>query len=207
MSASMSYFGLAYNTPTFGLDVRLVFIIPCILMPTIVLNAYLENRFGRKVMLFISLLGTGLSLLATTLIPRGVFAYNWPVIVVIYMGFWFSGGSFNFAYSYTRELFPTSLRSSTMGFASGMARVGSVLSALIATLDSINVMLPVLIYGGVSILSGLACAMVTPETKDIGLPDSLEDAENNARQPNPWFTCGRKRKQSLNLVHCNWSHA
>ena len=43
--------------------------------------------------------------------------------------------AFDVAYSYTRELFPTSMRSTAMGVGSGFARIGSMLSPLIATLE------------------------------------------------------------------------
>ena len=43
--------------------------------------------------------------------------------------------AFDVAYSYTRELFPTSMRSTAMGVGSGFARIGSMISALIALLE------------------------------------------------------------------------
>ena len=58
MSLSMAYFGLAFNIPTFGLDVMLIFILPTVFTPVIFLNPFLENTFGRKTMLFLSLLLT-----------------------------------------------------------------------------------------------------------------------------------------------------
>ena len=46
--------------------------------------------------------------------------------------------AFDVAYSYMRELFPTSMRSTTMGIGSGFARIGSMLSPLIATLEDVK---------------------------------------------------------------------
>ena len=88
-----------------------------------------------------------------------------------------------------------------MGFASAFARVGSVLSAMIAALDAINIMLPVLIYGGICIASAFACFWINPETKDLGLPDTLADAEEAARGTNSWLQCcgGGKKKEKAKM--------
>ena len=45
MSASMGYYGLVYNTPTFDWNVYLVFVFPAFfLLPVVLLLPYLENK-------------------------------------------------------------------------------------------------------------------------------------------------------------------
>ncbi len=48
MSLSMAYFGLIYNTPPFGYDVRVVYVIPGLAFGwAVFFMPYLENKFGR----------------------------------------------------------------------------------------------------------------------------------------------------------------
>ena len=165
----------------------------------LIFNPYLENNYGRKTMVFISVLATGVSLLLTLAVPDGAFAYNWPIIALLYIGQMFCANCFTYSYSYTRELFPTSLRSSTMGFASAMARVGSMVSSSIAPLEEINVLIPFLVYGVISFIGAVLCVWINPETKDLNLPDTLEEAETNAKSPNPWLRCRKGRKNQVGI--------
>ena len=50
-------------------------------------------------------------------------------------------------YTFTKELFPTVLRTTGLGTASAAARIGSSLSPFVAMLDEINPVLPLTIYG------------------------------------------------------------
>lgn len=195
-SFSMAYFGLAYNIPTFGLDVRIVFTLPSFLfVPLMFFNPWVENKLGRKATLSLSLLTCGMFLFLTLCVPKGVFAYNWPIIGFLYMGLYTCGLAFNFGYSFTRELFPTSLRTSALGLASSAARVGSMASAGIASLEEVNILLPSLIYGAFCIAASVWSIWLWPETTELNLPDTLEEAERNASTRNTWLLWKRKTRK------------
>ncbi len=105
MSLSMAYFGLIYNTPTFGKDVRIVYVIPGFAFGWIVFfMPYLENTYGRcvyiqythsneyntgtiinfrKVMLVVSFALTGIPLFLTMVVPSDSF---WVIIILAYAG-------------------------------------------------------------------------------------------------------------------------
>ena len=70
--------------------------------------------------------------------------------------------------------------------ASAGARVGSLSSPLIAMLDVYNPVLPLVVYGIIVLLAGLASLWLWPETKSRKLPETMEEAENVAATKNPW---------------------
>lgn len=185
---SMAYFGLIYNTPAFDLDPIVVFIIPAILdFPVVLSYPFFENSFGRKAMLTGSLLVAGFFLLMTITVPAG-----WPVIILSTIGLKAAGTAFDGGYCFTRELAPTFLRGSALSLASGSARLGSVLSPLVASIHiegSLNVILPVLIYGGLTMIAAITSVWLWPETLNTTLPDNLEEAETQANTRNRWTYC------------------
>jgi len=193
MALSMAYFGLIYNTPTFGFDVRVVFVIPGVAFGWVVfLMPWLENTFGRKVMMAVSFAMCSVPLFLTLAVPRDT---KWLIILLAYAGQCGCSMAFDVAYSWTRELFPTSLRSSAMGVGSGSARIGSMLSPLVALAagDDDNALAPVLIYGGFAVAALLLTAWIWPETKGLNLPNNMEEAEAVAATRNPWLSCLHER--------------
>ena len=79
----------------------------------------IENKLGRKPVLTLSLFLSGILLLLTALVPKG------KAIVILA---WTSTIACTFAYmvlyTYTKELFPTVLRTTGLGTASAAARIG-----------------------------------------------------------------------------------
>ena len=76
-----SYFGLMNHTPEYNWNVYLVFAFPAlILMPTALVQPYLENTFGRKPMLTFPLLLAGLSLIVTQMMEQ--YHLELPVIIM-----------------------------------------------------------------------------------------------------------------------------
>ena len=69
------------------------------------------------------------------------------------------------------------------------ARVGSLSSPFIAMLDAYSPVLPLVIYGSIVLLSGIVSLWLWPETKDLRLPETLEEAEKVAATRNPWVRC------------------
>ena len=178
----MGYYGLIYNTPAFDWNVYLVFIFPGILgIPQSLVLPFIENRLGRKLVITISLFLTGTLLLLTAVVPKGL-----PVIILAWSGTAICGFAAMGCYTYTKELFPTVLRTTALGTASGAARVGSLLSPFIAMLDNTSPVLPLIIYGAVLFIAGIFSLWLWPETNRKKMPETLEEAERVALTRNPW---------------------
>ena len=181
----MGYYGLIYNTPAFDWNIYLVFIFPAILgLPQALLMPLIENKLGRKPVLTLSLFMSGSLLLLTTLVPKGM-----PVIILA----WTSTVSCTFAflvlYTYTKELFPTVLRTTGLGTASAAAQLGSAASPIVAMLDQINPVLPLIIYGVIVLTAAIFSLWLWPETNKKQMTETLEEAEEVAKAENPWVKC------------------
>lgn len=64
-----------------------------------------------------------------------------------------------------------------MGLGQMAARGGAILGPLVRLLAIHGRALPLLLYGGVPVLSGLA-ALLLPETQSLPLPDTIQDVQN-----------------------------
>ncbi|NXD46185.1 S226B protein, partial [Copsychus sechellarum] len=78
--------------------------------------------------------------------------------------------SFNCAYIFTGELFPTVIRQTGMGLGGTMARVGGMVAPLVHLTADVSPVLPLVIYGAAPIVSALATAAL-PETRHAALPE------------------------------------
>jgi len=187
MAFSMGFFGLAYNTPSFDANLYLVFVIPALIcFPLVPIQPYLDNSLGRKKILSCALMTGGVILLLTLAFPRGQGASSWPIIVACWMGQTACGMAFSVGYVYTNELFPTTHRTLALSLSSAGARVGSVSSPLIAMLDVVHPIAPLVVYGVIVLTAGMLSIWLWPETKDIRIMQTMEEAELLATSANPW---------------------
>lgn len=190
LSFSMGYFGLIYNTPSFGWNIFLVFVFPTfIIIPMAIVQPFFENKLGRKLNLTFSLLLAGTMLLLTTAVPSSA---TMGVIVLAWIGTVACSSAFGVGYNFTREIFPTLLRTTALSMCSSTARIGSIISPLIAMLDAYNELLPLIVYGLIVISTGVMSIWIWPETRKIPLPETVEACEAMSATPNEWvakLTC------------------
>lgn len=64
-----------------------------------------------------------------------------------------------------------------VGLSQMAARGGAILGPLVQLLGIHSPLLPMLVYGTVPVLGGLA-ALLLPETRNLPLPDTLQDVQN-----------------------------
>ncbi|KAG0480783.1 hypothetical protein HPP92_011641 [Vanilla planifolia] len=137
-------------------------------VPGLLLSAFVVDRFGRKrsmsAMLFTS------------------FAFLLPLVVnqkeVVTTSLLFGArvcisGSFNIIYVYAPEIYPTSLRTTGVGTASSVGRIGGMLCPLVAVglVHSCHQSIALLLFELVLFLSGLAVVFLPIETTGRGLTD------------------------------------
>lgn len=67
-------------------------------------------------------------------------------------------------------------RMTAVGLGQVAARGGAILGPLVPLLGVYGSWLPLLVFGVVSVLSGLA-ALLLPETKNLPLPDTIQDIQ------------------------------
>jgi hypothetical protein len=187
---TMGYYGLIYNTPSFGWNLYITFCMPAfVTIPVLALQPFLENKIGRKPMMTSLMLFSGVLLLCTVAVPKGVFTHNWPIMVFAWIGTVACMTAFSSGIVFTKDLFPTTHRTMAFSMASASARVGSISSPFVAMLSIVDPILGLATYGCFLIAGGIISLWVWPDTKNTRVCDTLEEAEKLASSKNTWLFC------------------
>ncbi len=172
---SLGYYGVFTWLPTlfvqrgltFLRSFEYIFILTLAQLPGYFSAAYLVERIGRRMTL-------GLYLIAS-----GVFTYLFAAAVslpayvaaAIWMSF-FALGAWGALYAYTPEAYPTQLRTTGMGAASGMTRIaGALAPTLGGYLLGVSMPLALTVFAAAYLISGLAALSLPYETKGRPLAD------------------------------------
>lgn len=184
---TLIYYGLFFNTPVFDWNKCLVFIIPCFVnIPFMFLVPLLENKFGRKVMLTLPMFFTSFLAMITILIP---YHHHNFITAFCSIAIVFASMVKVTVYVYTKELFPTVLRSTGFSCTSTCSRLGSVAFPWIMALAPIHPVMPVVTYGLISLLAAIGSIWIWPDTTVTKLPDTLEECEAMSSSQNRWLKC------------------
>ncbi|XP_030897164.1 solute carrier family 22 member 12 isoform X3 [Leptonychotes weddellii] len=172
-----TFYGLALDLQALDSNIFLLqVLIGVVDIPAKIGSLLLLSRLGRRPTQVGSLVLSGLCILANTLVPYEMGALRSALAV---LGLGGLGAAFTCISIYTGELFPTVLRMTAVGLGQMAARGGAILGPLVRLLAVHGRWLPLLVYGGVPVLSGLA-ALLLPETQSLPLPDTIQDVQNQA---------------------------
>ncbi|CAL8307544.1 unnamed protein product [Gadus morhua 'NCC'] len=174
-STSFAYYGLAMDLQKFGVNVYLMQIIfGAVDIPAKLLALLMLTFLGRRVTQAACLFLSALVIFINIFVPTDMQTLRTTLAC---LGKGFTSSSFTCVYLYTGELYPTVVRQTGMGFVSTMARIGSMAAPAVLILDEVIPALPSIVYGGAAVIAGVfACFL--PETRDIPLPDTIEDVED-----------------------------
>ncbi len=178
---SLGYYGVFTWLPGFfraqGMTLLPVyqnaFILALAQLPGYFSAAYLVEKWGRR------------RTLAFYLVASGVFTYLFAVVTsltwVVAMGVWmsfFTLGAWGALYAFTPEAYPTNLRGTGMGIASGMTRIsGAIAPTLGATLLGTSLALPLTVFAISYVVAGVASLALPHETREKPLEDVLPGPE------------------------------
>ncbi|CAF2535185.1 unnamed protein product [Rotaria sp. Silwood2] len=206
---NLVFYGVSQNTGSWDLDPYLSFTLSALVeLAAYVLVHLILDRVGRKLpyCVFAILFG----LVALLVLPLQKFvpkdSYTRKVLlnsINVSLKF-FASASYAIIYIYANELFPTNLRNTGMGICSMVARIGAIIGTYCNdALARIWVLLPVLLYGIVSLVAAVL-ALMFPETLNKPLPQTVAEAERMAMtsirigKPQSTITNGTEREgQSL----------
>ncbi|XP_071800669.1 organic cation transporter protein-like isoform X2 [Asterias amurensis] len=173
---SLVYYGLSLSIPDLASNGYLAFFISgAIEIPAYLFAMVSIEKLGRRFNLSATMVIGGAACLGTIFIGPGI----WQTVVAM-IGKFCVAASFSIVYIYSAEIFPTPLRTAGMGICSMASRIGGILSPLILLLRDTWEPLPLVLFGGPSILAGLL-ALLLPETKGRSLPETVEEAEQFGR--------------------------
>jgi MFS transporter, putative metabolite:H+ symporter len=178
---SLAYYGIFTWLPNVFVERGLpplqtyqnTFILALAQLPGFFSAAYLIERWGRRNTLALYLLASGVA----TFLFATVTGFGGLLGSAVLMSF-FSLGAWGSLYAWTPELYPTEIRTTGMGWASGMARVAGVISP---TLGGILLALALLsalsLWAAAFAIGGLAVFLLGVETKKQALSDTVSDAQ------------------------------
>ncbi|KAM7028242.1 LOW QUALITY PROTEIN: solute carrier family 22 member 6-like [Acridotheres tristis] len=176
-STSFAYYGLAMDLQGFGFNVYLSqLVFGAVDIPAKLLSVLVISCLGRRVAQGGSLALAGLCILANIFVPSELPALRMAFAVI---GKGALAASFNCAYIFSGELFPTVIRQTGMGLGGTMARVGGMVAPLVRLTADVTPVLPLVIYGAAPIVSAIATAFL-PETRNAALPETVQDIERRA---------------------------
>lgn len=189
---SLVYYGLSLGVGSLpGNPFLILFINAVVEIPSYIIVIILLDKLGRRSLTsFLMLFGGICCIVAVHMVKGATLTTS-----VVMLGKLFIAGSFAIIYNYSAELFPTVVRNSAMGLGSMCARLSGALTPLISLLDAFDPKVPAIIFGVVSIVSGV-WTLFLPETMNRPMPESLEDGENFGKG-DTFFTTGLGRKQPV----------
>merc|ERR1719369_1082179 len=136
-------YGLALSWQELTDGLFLNFLIGTLLdFPAKTLAMVLVQRVGRKYPYMIGSTTTGVMFFLTLFFERGVYASNWPIVVLALIGNFSTTMCFAILYMYTGELMPTTVRAAGVGSSSLVSKVGGTLSTTVAALADIHPAIP-----------------------------------------------------------------
>jgi len=177
---ALVYNGLSYYSANLNVSSHLGFFISsAVEVPSYFLGWWVMDKWGRRWILFETMLIGGLSCLSCIFVPAGASA--WWTVGLAMIGKFQIACSFAVIYVYAGELMPTVVRSQAMGISSFVAGLGLLAFPYINSLGAINKIIPLLIMGTFSCLGGIT-SLFLPETLFKHLPNTLEEGESFGTQ-------------------------
>ncbi len=181
---SLGYYGVFTWLPSFfrssGMELLPVyqntFILALAQLPGYFSAAYLVEKWGRR------------RTLAFYLVASGVFTYLFALAntinMLVAMGIWisfFTLGAWGALYAYTPEAYPTNLRGTGMGAASGWTRIAGAIAPILgaaligSTLGGASLALPLTVFAVWFVIGGVAALALPKETSQRPLADTLRE--------------------------------
>uniref|UniRef100_A0A8C3XQT4 Major facilitator superfamily (MFS) profile domain-containing protein n=1 Tax=Chelydra serpentina TaxID=8475 RepID=A0A8C3XQT4_CHESE len=180
-STSFAYYGLAMDLQNFGVSIYLIQVVyGAVDIPAKLIGFFMISFIGRRVTQASALILAGLAILANIFVPQGEALvhyrsacsdFNQHVLACMYIYH-----TYNLISIYARYSQSNVTRMTGMGFVNTLARVGGIVAPLVQMTSEYLPSLPLIIYGAAPIVSGIATCFL-PETRNMPLPDTIEDVE------------------------------
>ncbi|CAN6701417.1 unnamed protein product [Malus baccata var. baccata] len=153
---------------------RDVFITSIAEFPGLLISAATVDKLGRKLSM-----SSMFFLCCIFLLPLVVHQSQGLTTILLFGARICITGSFTIIYIYAPEIYPTSVRTTGVGIASAMGRIGGMLCPLVAVglVHGCHQTASILLFEIIIFLSGI-CVLIFPfETKGLELSDTISDSE------------------------------
>jgi putative MFS transporter len=131
----------------------------------------LVDRVGRRPLLTIPFAVSALALLSLAMIPRGSITLITLAFIVFALC---NAGSSVLQWIYPSELFPTDVRATALGFATGVSRIGAGIGTFLVptTLQRYGISHLMLAFAGICALGWITSLFGAPETRGLSLDEA-----------------------------------
>lgn len=180
--STFAYYGFSLSTNDMGGDPFINFLISgAVEFPAYGLAIIVLKRFGRRKPLMCFLVIGGIASICTSgFLGEDSFNYTFRVTLAM-IGKFCVTAAVAINYVYSAEVFPTVLRNIGVGSCSMIGRIGSTLSPFVKELGQIShPVIPHVMFGVFFLVDSIAIFFVLPETSTQDMPDTLQEAENQA---------------------------
>nr|XP_055210324.1 steroid transmembrane transporter SLC22A24 [Gorilla gorilla gorilla] len=175
---TVPFYGLILNLQHLGSNVSL-FQVLCgaVTLTARCVSLLTLNHMGRRISQMLFTFPVGLVILINTFLPQEMQILR---VVLATLGIGSVSAASNSASVHHNELIPTILRSTVAGINAMSGRTGAALAPLLMTLMAYSPHLPWISYGVFPILA-VPVILLLPETRDLPLPNTIQDVENDRK--------------------------
>jgi len=137
----------------------------------IAFGLFFVNALGRRVLLIGSFAIFSAALLALSVTPMSVAAVTIGLFIVFNVS---EAAGSGLQFVYPNELFPTELRATGMGLATGLSRLGAAAGTFVlpSTIEAVGGSGALLIAGGIGIVGLVVSWAMAPETRHLSLSEA-----------------------------------
>ncbi|KAG6440883.1 hypothetical protein O3G_MSEX001467 [Manduca sexta] len=179
ITCTFVFYGLAINSVSLAGDKYTNYMLVVgVEVISVVTNALVLDRIGRKRTLLVAYMVCGVACVAIPFVPKTL---PWLATLLYLVGKIAITQAFSGIYMYTSELFPTHARHTLLGFCSMVGRIGSIVAPQMPLLAIYVDWLPSVLFGSTALVAG-GLMLTTPETLNTRLPDTILEAEQLAKQ-------------------------
>ncbi|XP_072938095.1 organic cation transporter protein-like [Epargyreus clarus] len=180
LTCSLVYYGMSINSVMLSKNRYVSFMLVVLVeIPAYVVVVIVLDKYGRKKTLIANYVTCAVMSLLFAFLPRS----DWYSIALYLVGKWSVTLAYSSVYIYVSEVFPTNMRQTLISVCSTSGRIGSLIAPLTPLLSQYHKSMPTVIFGGMCIISSTLVLML-PETRNMRLPDTIEEAEALSKMKN-----------------------
>ena len=175
---SMVYYGLALNVKNLGGSLYINFVLGSLIeLPSFVTTQFLLSRLGRRLTLFVLLIGGSFSCFLCMLLQSHGEQNVTAIAMTALAGRFCISASYAVLYVYSAELFPTVVRNAGMAVSSLSARVGGMIAPFIVLMGDHHISLPMFVFAGTALFAGIV-GLSLHETQGKRMPQTFDDLDD-----------------------------
>nr|XP_021201096.2 organic cation transporter protein [Helicoverpa armigera] len=174
ITCTFVYYGLSINSVSLAGNKYINFMLVAFIeIPANFTCLFVLDRFGRKKVMIIMYILSAILCISLSFLPKN---QTWWSLIFYLSGKFSITVAYSSVYIYVSEVFPTNVRQSLLAVCSSTGRIGSTLAPLTPLLALYYDNLPSIFFGTLAVMAGLL-VFTLPETINVPLPDSIEEAE------------------------------